>query len=220
MQDPNAAPVAVLASGGLDSAILLADLAVARRVFPLYLRGGLSWEAEERLALTRFIAAVGNPNIESVTELDVPIAPLLGEHWSLTGEDVPGTATPDRAVFIPGRNIVLIGMAAVWCSAHEVRSVAIGSLGANPFPDASPEFFRDYGAVLSRGLGHPIEVMAPYRNVHKEDILRRFQHLPLELTVTCMQPHDGVHCGACNKCEERRQAFLRAGVHDRTRYRT
>lgn len=220
MPNRNAAPVAVLASGGLDSGILLADLAAARRVFPLYLRGGLSWEAEERPALTRFIAAVGNPNIESVTEIEAPVAPLLGKHWSITGKDLPGADTPDRAVFIPGRNIVLIGMAAVWCSAHDVHSVAIGSLGANPFPDASPEFFRDYGAVLSRGLGRPIEVMAPYRNVHKEDILRRFQHLPLELTVTCMQAHDGVHCGACNKCEERRQAFLRAGVHDRTRYRT
>ena len=220
MAKPEAAPVAVLTSGGLDSAILLADLAAAGPVYLLYLRAGLAWESEERSALARFIAAAGHQNIRPVVEIEAPVAPLLDGHWSVTGCELPAAGTPDSAVFIPGRNIVLIGMAAVWCSVHGVGRIAIGSLGANPFPDASPGFFQDFGAVLSRGLAHTIEVMAPYRDVHKDEILRRFQHLPLELTVTCMRARDGLHCGECNKCEERRQAFLRAGVQDRTRYRT
>ncbi|MSQ26862.1 MAG: 7-cyano-7-deazaguanine synthase [Dehalococcoidia bacterium] len=220
MPSPDHDAVAVLASGGLDSAVLMADLAAARSVFPLYLCAGLSWEQEERTALARFIAALGDPNIHAVTELAVPAAPLLGEHWSVTGQGLPAAGTPDSAVFIPGRNVILIGLAAVWCSTHAVGQIAIGSLGSNPFPDASIEFFDDYAAVLSRGLDHPIQIIAPYRNEHKEAILKRFQHLPLELTVTCMRASDGVHCGNCNKCEERRQAFQRAGVTDRTRYQT
>jgi 7-cyano-7-deazaguanine synthase len=40
-----------------------------------------------------------------------------------------------------------------------------------------------------------------------------------------MQPstaQDGslLHCGNCNKCRERREAFRDAGVPDRTRYAT
>jgi 7-cyano-7-deazaguanine synthase len=34
-----------------------------------------------------------------------------------------------------------------------------------------------------------------------------------------MQPIDGRHCGACNKCRERREAFVEAAVQDPTLYR-
>ena len=41
-------PVAVLASGGLDSAVLVADLASeGRQVTPIYVRFGLAWEDVE-----------------------------------------------------------------------------------------------------------------------------------------------------------------------------
>jgi 7-cyano-7-deazaguanine synthase len=64
--------------------------------------------------------------------------------------------------------------------------------------------------------------MAPYRHRHKSQIIAAFPHLPLELTLTCMQPQEAggvfVHCGDCNKCRERREAFREAGVDDRTRY--
>jgi tRNA(Ile)-lysidine synthase TilS/MesJ len=39
--------IAVLTSGGLDSAVLLADLAGANTVFPVYIEAGLAWEARE-----------------------------------------------------------------------------------------------------------------------------------------------------------------------------
>jgi len=48
--------------------------------------------------------------------------------------------------------------------------------------------------------------------------VRRARALPLHLTLTCLQPHDGLHCGRCNKCEERRRAFAEAGVADTTAY--
>jgi len=44
--------------------------------------------------------------------------------------------------------------------------------------------------------------------------------VPLELTLSCMNPKDGAHCGQCSKCRERRDAFHDAGVPDRTRYVT
>ena len=96
--------------------------------------------------------------------------------------------------------------------------ISIGSLGGNPFPDATPEFFETFAATLSTGLGHKILVDAPYRGLTKSDIIKRFRELPLELTLTCMAPTDGRHCGRCNKCGERRNAFRESGVPDRTVY--
>jgi 7-cyano-7-deazaguanine synthase len=38
------------------------------------------------------------------------------------------------------------------------------------------------------------------------------------LTLSCMQPVGGSHCGRCSKCRERRDAFLEAGIVDPTKY--
>ncbi len=54
--------VAVLASGGLDSAILVAELLRQDRlVHPIYLRFGLAWEPTEEAHLRRFLDTLTNP---------------------------------------------------------------------------------------------------------------------------------------------------------------
>ena len=210
--------IAVLASGGLDSAVLLADLARTASVFPIYVEAGLAWEAEEKSALERYLSALNNHNVAPLTVLEMPVRRLYGQHWSTTGENVPTADQPDSAVYLPGRNVLLIGVTAVWCALHEVGTIAIGSLDANPFPDATPEFFESYARVLSGALGHELSIVAPYRERHKSEIIAEFRDLPLELTLTCMSPREGKHCGACNKCFERQQAFRQAGVTDKTQY--
>jgi 7-cyano-7-deazaguanine synthase len=212
--------VAVLASGGLDSSVLLAELAETVEVFPLYVHQGLAWEDAEHRALVAFVAALEDTSVSPVTALSVPAQELYGDHWSLTGRGVPGADTPDDAVFLPGRNVLLLGLAAIWCSTHGIHRVAIGSLGDNPFPDATPDFFSDYAGLLSRALGHQVTVEAPYRGLTKAELVRRRRDLPLELTLTCIAPRDASHCGACNKCHERQKAFQQAGVTDPTTYAT
>lgn len=212
--------IAVLTSGGLDSCVLLADLARNAEVWPVYVRAGLVWEDEERRAIQRFIDELNSPNVRPLVELSAPMRSIYGGHWSMTGVDVPKPGDADDAVFMPGRNIVLIGLAAVWCSTQDVNAVAIGSLGGNPFPDATPEFFDAFGASLSRGLAHDIEILAPYRGRTKVDLIRENQHLPIEFSLTCMTPVDALHCGRCQKCEERIDAFTDACVEDRTKYAT
>ena len=210
--------VAVLTSGGLDSCVLLADMARDAEVWPIYVRAGLVWEDEERRAIQRFIDALDSPNVRPLVELSAPMRPIYGEHWSTTGVDVPKPGDADDAVFMPGRNIVLIGLAAVWCSTQGVGAVAIGSLGGNPFPDATPDFFESFSDALSRGLDHKIRVLAPYRGRTKVDLIRENNDLPLELSLTCMTPVNDKHCGQCQKCEERIDAFTAAAVDDRTEY--
>jgi 7-cyano-7-deazaguanine synthase len=74
--------------------------------------------------------------------------------------------------------------------------------------------------ALSAGLAQPIEIATPFTSMHKEDVIRLGVALavPLELTLSCMNPQDGRHCGRCSKCRERRDAFAAAGVTDRTTY--
>jgi len=204
----------------LDSAVLLAEaVRVYPAVFPLYVRTGLHWEPVERAHLDRFLVAMRAPGLRPLVVLDQPVADVYGAHWSVSGEGVPGADTPDAAVFLPGRNVVLLAKPLVWCHLNGVPEVATAPLGSNPFPDATPEFYDGFARIVSSAVGGSVRVLRPYSALHKFDVLRRGRGLPLEHTFSCIRPATGgVHCGACNKCAERRAGFRAAGMNDPTRY--
>jgi 7-cyano-7-deazaguanine synthase len=211
--------VAVLASGGLDSAVLVAELLRHHRaVHPIYVRFGLAWEATEQAHLRRFLETLSHPAPRPLVVLDVPIAPVYGSHWSLSGEDVPDDQTTDDAVYLPGRNLLLLAPPSVWCALHGVYTIALGTLKGNPFPDATDDFFAAFSALVQRGLEHHLEVVTPFAGLVKADVLELGRGLALEHTLSCIDPADGRHCGRCNKCAERRQAFAASSIDDLTDY--
>ena len=216
---------AVLFSSGLDSAVLVADEAAHGDVVPVYVSVGLAWEAEERRAAARLVASgrLGT-RVRPMVSLSVDMTDVYpAAHWSRQGTP-PAYHTPDEDVYLPGRNIILLGKAAVFCAAAGIGRLAIGTLNHNPFPDATPQFRGAIATALSLGLAHPFEIEAPYAHLDKTDVIRRGLELraPLELTLSCMNPKEGEetprHCGLCSKCRERHDAFVAAGVEDPSVY--
>jgi 7-cyano-7-deazaguanine synthase len=218
---PAKSDVCVLVSGGLDSCVLLAKLATTyRRVYPLFIRQGLLWENQELAALRRFTRAIHLPGIQPVTVLPLPVRSIYGEHWSITGRRSPGARTPDEAVYLPGRNLMLLTQASVFCAAQLIPVIALGTLGHNPFPDATPVFFRSFARLAGKALNHPLRVVAPFRTWDKPRVIRLGRNWPLHLSFSCISPQNGQHCGRCNKCAERQRAFRQARVSDPSRYAT
>jgi 7-cyano-7-deazaguanine synthase len=212
--------VAVLFSSGLDSAVLAAAEARAAVVHPIYVSCGLAWEQEELTAAERLLAAPAFRGVLPVTRLVFAVDDLYpASHWALRGTP-PGFDTPDEEVYLTGRNVVLLSKAAIHCVQRGIARIAIGTLAGNPFPDATTDFFKAMAKAMSLGLAHNIAVEAPLVQMHKTDVIRLGQQLgvPLELTLSCMNPRDGLHCGECSKCRERRDAFREAGIADPTRY--
>jgi 7-cyano-7-deazaguanine synthase len=212
--------IAVLASGGLDSSVLLATLARRKRhVFPMYVRAGLRWEAEELFALRKFVKTLHGFRIAALEILDMPIADVAANHWSVTGRGVPGYRAATSSNYIVGRNLSLLVKAAVFCAHHRIGEIAMAPLGANPFPDARPQFFRAVERAIELGIGLPIKIRVPFVGLSKAQVIRRGRDLALGFTLSCARPRGLVHCGACTKCAERITAFRAAGVVDPTRYR-
>lgn len=216
----SAAPVAVLVSGGLDSAVLLVETArSASGAVPVFVRAGHVWEPAERAALDRFLAAVAEPRIAPVRELALPMDDVYDVDWSMTGRGTPEWDAPFDAVELRGRNLVLLAKTLVLAATNGWRTVALGSLAGNPFPDATPEFFAALARVASAGLHAPLAIVAPFRGLSKAEVVRRGRDLPLALTLSCARPTaDGRHCGTCSKCRERIEAFRAAAVPDATVY--
>jgi 7-cyano-7-deazaguanine synthase len=239
MQAPDA--IAVLFSAGLDSAVLLATAldpglqpdtrstvtapgeSVVRVIQPIYITAGLAWEREELDAAIRLLASPPFAGqVKPLVTLQVDMRDVYPPaHWAVKGV-APAYDSPDADVYIEGRNVVLLSKAAIFMARARIGRILIGPLAGNPFPDATPEFFRAMAQALSLGLATPIQIEAPFSALHKSEIvgIGRRLGVPLGLTLSCMQPEAGAHCGRCSKCRERIDAFREAGGTDPTHYRT
>ena len=216
-------PTAVLLSAGLDSTVLAASEARSSRVDPIYVSTGLAWEQSELDALDRLLGqAPFSGHLAPLARLSFTVQDLYPPtHWALRG-DAPGFDTPDADVYLTGRNIVLLSKAAIYCAQHGISRIALGPLAGNPFPDATSEFFGAMAHALSLGLAHRIAIETPFATMDKGDVIRLGIELgvPLALTLSCMNPQNGLHCGQCSKCRERRDGFAAAQVPDPTAYAT
>lgn len=215
--------IVALVSGGLDSAVMLGlALEAGETVWPLYVRQGFVWEDEEVRALERFLdslVSISSGRLNPLTQTALT-APYVGSvAWATeVAADFPGAETPDEAVYLPGRNLALLTQASILAHSKSVARIQLGVLAANPFPDATSEFFQAFEAAAYQAMRNKITIERPLAAMHKSEVLRRGAKFDLGLTLSCLRPMGGVHCGRCNKCAERRRAFREAGVSDPSRY--
>ncbi len=215
---PRKSRVAALVSG-LDSCIMTGLLAGAyAEVTPLFVRAGLRWEDAELAALGRFFSALDSPAVRPIVELKLDVGGLYGSHWSVGGSEVPDAQQPDEAWYLPGRNLLLLGAAALYGGVNETPNLAIGLLASNPFPDATPEFLRSLERTAGLAMDTSFRVLTPLGDMHKADVVRAGAGMPVAEALSCASPVDGRHCGVCGKCGERRRGFIDAGVQDPTDY--
>ncbi|HEY4398678.1 MAG TPA: 7-cyano-7-deazaguanine synthase, partial [Acidimicrobiia bacterium] len=158
------------------------------------------------------------PRLRPLLTLDLPVADTYGAHWSVSADDVPDEHTPDEAVYLPGRNLLLLSKSSIWCALNGYPTIALGTLKGNPFADSSREFFGDVESLVRTAVDHRLEIATPFSELGKAEVLERGRQLHLEHTFSCIDPVAGVHCGRCNKCAERRGAFAEADIDDLTTY--
>jgi 7-cyano-7-deazaguanine synthase len=212
--------VVALVSGGVDSFVLVQRLLTrGATVWPLYVRCGLRWEAAELASLRRWLAPLRRPRLKPLCVVELPVHSLYRKrHWSMSGRRVPSSASADAAVYLPGRNVLLLGEAAIYAERLGISRLAVGTLKGNPFGDATPEFFRRYAQALDLALTRRIAIEAPLRHLTKAQLIAAHSDWTYHMTFSCIAPRGRRHCGRCNKCAERRRAFRAAHLPDPTAY--
>jgi 7-cyano-7-deazaguanine synthase len=208
-------PVLVLASGGLDSTVLMYSLA-----HDGYAVLGVSVQYGQRHGLRELVALKSHPQFplreisvdltydtSSLTNRDIPTPDLDRDH-------VPGNPSPKS--YVPFRNLTMLSIA---CGLAEDLGISLVAFGAHRsdqygYWDTSQKFVQALQRVVELSRGIPIEILAPFAQLTKAEIVQKGLELgvPFERTWSC---YDGQGpCGTCPTCRERQKAFESCEVKD------
>jgi 7-cyano-7-deazaguanine synthase len=127
----------------------------------------------------------------------------------------------ESSVIVPFRNGILISIAAGYASAIGADAIYYGAHkdDAPFYPDCRPEFVKAISDAIFRGTESKITVKNPLAGMKKAEIMKLAAELgvPLELTWSCYL-NGKLHCGRCESCRNRKNAFRAAGIKDPTKY--
>ncbi|MGQ0722693.1 MAG: 7-cyano-7-deazaguanine synthase QueC [Candidatus Eiseniibacteriota bacterium] len=216
----------VLASGGLDSSTLLAQvIGEGWETFALTFDYGQRHRVEiERAAeMARSLGAAEHRVV------GVDLASFGGS--ALTGEAAVPKGRPDigagiPVTYVPARNTVFLALALAWAETLSARDIFYGAnaLDYSGYPDCRGEFVSAFERLANAATKQGVESAEPWYRVHapflamsKGEIVRRAVELGVDLsrTVSCYDPSPaGTPCGACDACILRAKGFAEAGVDD------
>jgi 7-cyano-7-deazaguanine synthase len=231
-------PAVCLVSGGMDSAVVLAEareagFAPRALSFDYGQRHAVELEAAERVA--RALGAVDHRTVR------VDLSALGGS--ALTAAlDVP-TDRPDAEIgagvpvtYVPARNTVFLSVALGWAEVLGATDLFVGvnAVDYSGYPDCRPRFLEAFETLAALATaagtegGARYRVHAPLMELSKADIVRRAVELDVDLglTHTCYDPwidrgevdSNGARrvlaCGRCDACRLRLAGFAEAGAVD------
>lgn len=214
--------ILVILSGGMDSSVLL---------YQLHREGhdvsALSFDYGQRhrkeLDCARDLCArLGVP--WALADLS-SLRALLSSALTSGGAEVPDGHYAEasmKATVVPNRNMIMLSVAAGVAISQGRGAVAYAAHAGDHaiYPDCRPAFADALSEVLEVCDYEPVELMRPFVELTKADLVRLGHELgvPFEATWSCYKGGD-LHCGACGTCVERREAFVLArGVPDPTTY--
>ncbi|WP_337840325.1 7-cyano-7-deazaguanine synthase QueC [Rheinheimera sp.] len=122
-----------------------------------------------------------------------------------------------KSTVVPNRNMILLSLAVGYAVSLNARAVYYGAHSGDHFiyPDCRPEFVLKMHEVCQIANYEPVDIVSPYLNGNKIDILRDGLAMGLDYskTWTCYNGRAKA-CGKCGSCQERLEAFALNHVQD------
>ncbi|MFQ5754348.1 MAG: 7-cyano-7-deazaguanine synthase QueC [bacterium] len=214
----------VLASGGMDSAVIIA---IARQEYALallHINYGQRtvqreqqafkdianfYQAEKTLTVdVGYLAQIGG---SSLTDSKMAVAEV-----NLASKEIPTS-------YVPFRNANLLAIATSWAEVIAASKIFVGAVeeDSSGYPDCRRAFYDAFEKVIAVGTkpSTKITIITPIIKMKKYEIVQKGLELrvPFELTWSCYQ-RDDVACGVCDSCGFRLRGFQMAGVPDPIEY--
>jgi len=220
-------PLAIcLVSGGLDSAVCLAEAGQDYEVAGLHINYGQRTQARELVAFNdladhykvknRLVADISYlKEIGGTSLIDDSVAVEMGLPTAQQG--VPST-------YVPFRNAHILCVATSWAEVIGAEALFIGAVeeDGSGYPDCREVFYQAFERAIATGTASEtqIAIKTPLIALNKAAIVERGLALgvPLQLTWSCYTESDQA-CGECESCCLRLRGFAAAGEVDPITYR-
>ncbi len=217
--------VIVLASGGLDSAVCLAEAHGQYEVALLHVNYGQRTEGRELKAFNDLADhyQIGRRLVVDISYLkEIGGSSLVDESMAVeTGLPEDGDAVP--STYVPFRNAHILCVGVSWGEVIGARGLFIGAVeeDGSGYPDCRQEFYDKFAAAADAGTKPDtrVKIHTPLIRMNKAAIVARGQELnaPLHLTWSCYT-QSTIACGVCESCRLRLRGFAAAGVPDPVPY--
>ena len=221
-------------SGGADSACTAAHL--KSNDYQLYL---LTFDYGQRsrteLERANMIAKYLQAEEHKIVDIGF-MKELYAKTNVLTDDQSKMPSRFDYSIVVPVRNAIFLSIASAWAFSIDARMVAYGAhKGDTNYPDCRPEFVSAINEMvkmaeidgIKHGIRSEVKIWSPaIDGIEKHELLRiGYKVLGDKLFETWSCYTDGVkqndefvHCGKCESCMNRKNAFKEAGIEDKTRY--
>ncbi len=127
-----------------------------------------------------------------------------------------------KSTVVPFRNGIMLSIAAGIAESNDLSSILIANhFGDHQiYPDCRSSFIEPMSQAIGQGTSNNIQLLAPYTDINKEDIVRKGLVLGIDYSRTWSCYEGGEQqCGVCATCLERKGSFTKIGAKDPTVYK-
>ena len=218
----------IIFSGGLDSVCTAIHLQSRFELYAITFSYGQ--KANQEIKIAKYFARILKLKEHKIVNIEF-MKELYEKTNVLTNPKMKIPSKFDYSIVVPIRNAVFLSIASAWAFSKNAHLVAYGAhIGDQRYPDCRPSFGRLMERAFNEGeidgirqhIRNKIHVSTPFmEGLSKSDLLKiGYKRLGNEIfkTWSCYA-NTKIHCGKCESCNNRKVAFLKAKIHDKTKYR-
>jgi len=217
----------VVFSGGIDSVCTCAYLKSKYDLYGISFSYGQRANKEMKIAKT-FSKILG---LKEHKIIDISFMKnLYGETNVLTSSKDVIPHKFEYSIVVPIRNAIFLSIATAWAFTLNASLIAYGAhKGDKNYPDCRPSFSKKIEHALNEGeldgiklgIRKKIVIWSPFRGgLTKSELLKKGSRVLGDKIFNTWSCYDNkkLHCGTCESCNNRKAAFIKAKLHDKTKY--
>ena len=217
----------IIFSGGIDSVCAGSYL---KSKYDLYcITFSYGQRANQEIKIAKKFAKKLNSKEHKIVDIGF-MKELYGKTNVLTDSKRKMPKKFEYSIVVPIRNAVFLSIATAWAYTINASIVAYGAhKGDTNYPDCRPSFSKKLEAAfnqgeidgIKQGIRKSVKIWSPYREgLSKSQLIEiGFDKLGNEIfkTWSCYVDKKK-HCGICESCNNRKLAFRKAMIEDKTKY--
>jgi 7-cyano-7-deazaguanine synthase len=222
-------------SGGLDSLCAAAYIKSYKKYAIKIITFSYGQRAKRELVQSKKLAKALSSEEHRIVDINF-MKDLYGNSNVLTSNKLSIPSKFDVSIVVPIRNAIFISIAGAWAFSVNADLIVFGAHADDyNYPDCRPKFIKSISESLNigeedkiiSGINRKVSVWSPsLEGMSKYELLKIGHEILGDIIFeswSCYSNGKKIHkkilqCGVCESCINRKMAFTKAGIEDKTIY--